>query len=84
MAEKNESETKIEEIEYLSANDIQKILHISKKKVWELLRTKEIPSIFFGNKYLVDKKDFLEWLKDLKEKTNSILDERQKEKRNSE
>ena len=46
----------------LTVNDLMNILHIGKSKAYELLRSKTIPSIRIGKKYLIPKNLFIEFL----------------------
>lgn len=39
----------------LTVNDVMNILHIGRNKAYELLRSKTIPSIRIGKKYVIPK-----------------------------
>lgn len=46
----------------LTVNDIMNILHIGRNKAYELLRSKVIPSIRIGKKYVIPKNLMIEFL----------------------
>lgn len=46
----------------LTVNDVMNILHIGRNKAYELLRSKVIPSIRIGKKYVIPKNLMIEFL----------------------
>ncbi len=50
----------------LTVSDVMKILHIGRNKAYELLRSKEIPSIKIGKKYIIPKNMLIDFLYDRK------------------
>ena len=46
----------------LTAIDVMNILHIGRNKAYELLRSKVIPSIRIGKKYVIPKNLMIEFL----------------------
>lgn len=46
----------------LTVNDVMNILHIGRNKAYELLRSKVIPSIKIGKKYVIPKNLMIEFL----------------------
>lgn len=46
----------------LTVNDVMNILHIGRIKAYELLRSKVIPSIRIGKKYVIPKNLMIEFL----------------------
>lgn len=46
----------------LTVNDVMNILHIGRNKAYELLRSKVIPSIRIGKKYVMPKNLMIEFL----------------------
>ena len=46
----------------LTVNDLMNILHIGRNKAYELLRSKVIPSIRIGKKYVIPKNLMIEFL----------------------
>ncbi len=46
----------------LTVNDVMNILHIGRNKTYELLRSKVIPSIRIGKKYVIPKNLMIEFL----------------------
>lgn len=50
----------------LTVDDVMKILHIGRNKAYELLRSKEIPSIKIGKKYIIPKNLLIDFLYDRK------------------
>ncbi len=46
----------------LTVNDIMNILHIGRSKAYELLRSKVIPCIRIGKKYIIPKNLMVEFL----------------------
>lgn len=50
----------------LTVSDVMKILHIGRNKAYELLRSKEIPSIKIGKKYIIPKNMLIYFLYDRK------------------
>lgn len=50
----------------LTVSDVMKILHIGRNKAYELLRSKEIPNIKIGKKYIIPKNMLIDFLYDRK------------------
>lgn len=46
----------------LTVNDVMNILHIGRNKAYELLRSKVIPNIRIGKKYVIPKNLMIEFL----------------------
>lgn len=46
----------------LTVNDVMNILHIGRNKAYELLRSRVIPSIRIGKKYVIPKNLMIEFL----------------------
>lgn len=46
----------------LTVNDVMNILHIGRNKAYELLRSKVIPSIRIGKKYVIPKNLMIDFL----------------------
>lgn len=46
----------------LTVEDVMKILHIGRSKVYELLRSKVIPSMRIGKKYIIPKPMMVDFL----------------------
>lgn len=46
----------------LTVNDVMNILHIGRNKAYELLRSKTIPSIRIGKKYVIPKNLMIEFI----------------------
>lgn len=46
----------------LQAKDVQKILGVSKGKTYEIMNSKDFPTIHLNKRMVVTSKDFLEWL----------------------
>ena len=54
----------MENIEFYTVKDIQEILHIGKTKAYELCKTELFPTIKIGNKTLIYKEEFYQWLRE--------------------
>lgn len=52
----------------LNAKDIQSILGISKGKTYELMNSKDFPTIYLNRRMVVSKESFFEWLNQDKRK----------------
>lgn len=52
----------------LQAKDIQSILGISKTKTYELMNSKDFPTIYLNKRMVVSKDAFLDWLNQDKRK----------------
>lgn len=60
--------------ELLTPKDIMKHLHISNKKMYDLLKTRGFPTFRIGRSYYIPKKEYEEWIvKHAKTNANIIL-----------
>ena len=50
------------EIEMYEIKDIQRILKIGRNNVYKLLKLPTFPSIRIGNKYIIPRKQFEQWV----------------------
>lgn len=48
----------------LRAEDVAAILRTSKSKAYDLLNSKDFPTLTVGRRKMVSKESFLEWIKD--------------------
>lgn len=55
----------MEEKVYLTVKDLQRILHFSKTKVYELIKQDDFPSIKIGGSYLIPQEEFNTFMKRL-------------------
>lgn len=51
-------------IEFYTVQDVQEILHIGKTKAYNLCKMKLFPILKIGNKTLIYKKEFYQWLRE--------------------
>ena len=54
----------MDEIEFYTVKDLQRILHIGKSKAYDLCKLKGFPVIKIGSKTLIYKKEFQQWLRE--------------------
>lgn len=54
----------------LTANDISKILRLSRPKVYEIMKAPDFPLIMLGRSKRVLTEDFIEWLKEKRVRSN--------------
>jgi len=52
----------MDSIEFYTIKDIQAILHIGKNKAYALVKLDQFPTLRIGNKTLIYKKEFEQWL----------------------
>lgn len=58
-------------VEFYTIKDIQAILHIGKNKAYALVKLEHFPTLKIGNKTLIYKKEFEQWL--IENQNNQII-----------
>lgn len=57
-----------QEIQVFTVQDVMKILHIGRNRVYDIFKRDDFPAILIGRKYVIEQNAFYIWLQNRREK----------------